>query len=147
MSGITRLDRFFAKVIKDGPIPSYRPSLGACWIWTGAKYTHTSHGKFWFTGRVRPAHAASYELFVGPIPEGLEIDHLCRVPSCVNPKHLEAVTHQENMARGFYGMATHCPEGHPYEGDNLYLDPRGERQCRACRRAAMARFNQKRGRA
>ena len=74
----------------------------------------------------------------GPIPEGLELDHLCRVPACVNPLHLEAVTHAENMARGIrfdVGAAqravTHCPKGHPYSEANTYRYA-GERACRAC---------------
>jgi DNA-binding XRE family transcriptional regulator len=85
------------------------------------------------------AHRYSYELHKGLIPDGLTIDHLCKIRHCVNPQHLEVVTYQENNHRG-NGMsgchfrATHCPKGHPYSGDNLYVRPDGKgRGCKICR--------------
>jgi hypothetical protein len=71
------------------------------------------------------------------VPDSLEIDHLHNNPSCCNIEHLEAVPHGENVARsitrgGHCGAATHCPQGHPYSGDNLYVRPNGKRQCRTC---------------
>lgn len=85
------------------------------------------------TGRAY-AHRWSYEYHVGPIPEGLQIDHLCGNRLCVNPKHLEPVTALENLRRADGNhKKTHCPSGHPYEGDNLRIY-RGARLCRACRR-------------
>lgn len=82
--------------------------------------------------RVQP-HVALYELLVGPVPGGLELDHLCRNPPCCNPAHLEPVTHAENMRRA--GLAvTHCKHGHEYAEANTYLDKRGRRSCRECNR-------------
>jgi hypothetical protein len=88
------------------------------------------------------SHRFSYEHFVGPIPEDLTLDHLCGNPECVNPEHLEPVTHKENILRGngWSGRnirKTHCPQGHPYDDTNTYLRPgqQGGRDCRECRRA------------
>ena len=78
------------------------------------------------------AHRVAYELQVGPIPVGLQLDHLCRVRSCVNPAHLEPVTSAENTRRGLRAMKTHCPQGHPYAGENLLIRPTGQRRCRTC---------------
>lgn len=88
-------------------------------------------------------HRVSYEIFCGPIPDGFDVDHLCRTPACCHPEHLEAVTHRENVLRGTSPLAeqarqTHCTRGHPLSGDNLYLyhNPRGNtrRVCRQCTR-------------
>jgi hypothetical protein len=122
-------DRFWAKVEKsDG-----------CWVWTAA--TRTGYGLFCPTP-TRPvmAHRFAYELLVAPIPVGLELDHLCRTPLCVNPAHLEPVTHRENCLRGTGASArnavkTECPHGHAYDDENTYVDRTGNRHCRVCRRA------------
>ncbi len=81
------------------------------------------------------AHRATYELWRGEIPPGLQIDHLCRVRDCVNPWHLEIVTCRENHERGKGNMTkTHCPAGHEYSDDNTHRDENGHRHCRICDR-------------
>lgn len=108
-----------------------------CWEWVGAT-RGSGYGHLWFGGRIRPAHQVVYEKAKGAIPDGLELDHLCRNPSCVNPDHLEAVTHKENMRRSVSPIAktgenASCPYGHPYTAANTYWRPDGEgRQCRVC---------------
>lgn len=120
--------RFWMKVDKSG----------SCWMWTRA-LNHDGYGWFGVGRTAVLAHRWAYEHLVGPIPNGLELDHLCRVRSCVNPSHLEAVVHRENVIRGeagqHFGNRTHCPQGHPYSGDNLYVDYQGHRLCRVCRKA------------
>jgi hypothetical protein len=81
------------------------------------------------------AHRVSYELFKGPIPDGLQIDHLCRTTACVNPAHLEAVTQLEN-ARRASAEITHCKNGHEYTLETTYRDRHGWRSCRVCSAAA-----------
>jgi hypothetical protein len=105
-----------------------------CWDWTGYK-TATGYGRVQGT---KYAHRVAYELQVGPIPDGLEIDHLCRNRGCVNPAHLEVVTHQENQLRGngpcgLNARKTHCPRGHEYTEKNTRVY-QGHRMCRTCRR-------------
>lgn len=119
----------------------------ACWLWEGA--TLQGYGAVTIRQRTYRAPRVSYEMFVGPIPDGFEVDHLCRVPGCVNPDHLEAVTPAENKRRAapFSAKAnrTHCKkEGHPLSGNNLYVKKNGTRQCRACQREAMRRFKARR---
>lgn len=110
-----------------------------CWRWTGS--VNGSYGTFYFHGRTAYAHRVSYEMFVGPIPEGLTIDHLCRYPLCVNPSHLEPVPMRENTLRGEGVTArnakkTHCSNGHRLSGDNVAMltGARKGRECRTCTR-------------
>ena len=116
------------------------PNSG-CFIWIGnlndSGYPVLSMTIAPGVKRLRRAHRMYYELEKGPIPEGLQLDHLCRIRCCVNPEHLEPVTLVENVMRGesFYAKQarrTHCPQGHEYSGRNLMLTTRGERKCRAC---------------
>lgn len=114
-----------------------------CWRWTGTIH-ELGYGRMSVGNRLRYAHVVSYELFVGTVPEGMELDHKCRNRDCVNPAHLEPVTHQENIRRGAAGalriFVTHCPRGHLYAGENVYFYPgRNARQCRECRRVSNRR--------
>ena len=110
-------------------------ATGDCWIWTGA--LASGYGRFYLNGQLRPAHRVAYETLVGSIPRGLDLDHLCRVRSCVNPDHLEPVTRAENLRRGYlFPIAMlnlakeRCPHGH------LYTFRRSRRWCDDCRAAA-----------
>jgi HNH endonuclease len=104
-----------------------------CWLWTGQT---TSWGYGVTVGlepqRKTSAHRAVWEALVGPIPEGMELDHTCRTRLCVNPAHLQVTTHGENTALG-QTRKTHCPSGHPYDEVNTYRTPQGHRQCRTCK--------------
>jgi len=119
-----------------------------CWLWTGSR-TKGGYGRVGVGGVDVYLHRLVYEWLVAPIPSGLEIDHLCNVRECCRPEHLEAVTHAENCRRmGERGRApgqarTHCPQGHPYEGSNVYVW-QGHRKCRVCMLAASARYRARR---
>lgn len=130
--------RFWAKVNKDGPV---HPTLGTkCWLWTGC-LGGNGYGYVRIKNVSYVSHRVSYEMAGGVIPAGLEIDHLCRVRCCVNPRHLEPVTGRENQIRSPFTLAsifsakTHCPKGHAYAGDNLRIAVGGGRICRACHSA------------
>lgn len=100
---------------------------------------------------MRVLHRVYYEMYVGPIPAGMQIDHLCRNRGCVNPEHLEVVTARENIMRSPIAPAalnvakTHCPKGHSYAGENLYINPKGQRVCRACQKEAARRHYHENG--
>jgi len=102
-----------------------------CWNWTGA-LNSAGYGHVGRDGGVRRTHRVAYELLVGPIPEGLHLDHLCRNRACCNPEHLEPVTNAENIRRAA-AAKTHCKNGHPYTAENVYVRPTGSRYCTPCR--------------
>lgn len=101
-----------------------------CWLWQGST-DGDGYGYAWDGVRVVRAHRLAYESFVAPIPEGLELDHLCRIRGCVNPGHLEPVTHAENDRRRGAAV-THCSRGHEFTEQNTYVSPDGHRHCRLC---------------
>lgn len=107
--------------------------LTGCWLWNRSIDRH-GYGRF----NRELAHRRLYELYVGPIPDGLHIDHLCRVRHCVRPDHLEPVTQAENNRRAA-AVRTHCPHGHPLSGDNLRTRNDGNRGCKACHRLSEQR--------
>lgn len=116
------MQRFWDKVDK----------TGKCWIWTAGKLK-TGYGCFKLDGRTQMAHRVSWFLVYGVWPEH-EIDHLCRNTSCVNPAHLEDVTHAINIKRGNLPQRriTHCPQGHEYTNENTQMR-NGKRYCRTCK--------------
>jgi hypothetical protein len=119
--------RFMSKVNK----------TGGCWLWTAAKAG--GYGRFALAGgRLVPAHRYAWEVLVGPIPAGMQMDHLCRTPACVNPAHLEPVTQRENALRGEAPTVRvyrtgYCARGHSM-ADAYTVPATGANQCRTCNR-------------
>ncbi len=136
-------EKFFEKVDKNGPIPAYRPDLGQCWIWIAALDTDgygmmmIKEGMEW---RTHGAHVISWMVAGYKTQSGKELDHLCRNIKCVNPAHLELVTHKENMMRGEKATKTHCKRGHPFNQENTRIIPTGGRQCKSCRESYMKKW-------
>lgn len=136
----------------------WRQDVGVgCWEWTASTRKH-GYGQFMVgskaDGTHRPigAHRAAFEIYRGPIPAGLVLDHLCRNPRCVNPWHLEPVTHEENMRRGvIFEVAraraerTHCANGHLFSQENTRIrtDRPGARRCMACKRAVNVAYRER----
>lgn len=135
--------RFWAKVDKSDH----------CWVWTAAKNPE-GYGRFGMGQRLVYPHRLVAAHIYGAIPDGMVVDHLCRNPSCVRPDHLQIVSMRENTARGelaavtraYQQSKTHCPRNHPYSGDNLYVNPSGQRQCRECMRQAKRAYRARGGR-
>ena len=139
---LSDIDRFWQSV---------EVTTGSCWIWT-KPLDRDGYARQWRIGsrtdgsrtRVRP-HRFIYESVNGPIPEGEQIDHLCRCRSCVNPSHLDVVTPLENTQRGWRASKLVCKHGHPLYGPNLYISPIGMRVCRTCARRATSEHGKKTG--
>lgn len=134
-------ERFWSKVEK---------TEDGCWLWRGTQ-VRNGYGHFWLDGKGRIAHRVAYEWHVGPIPEGMEIDHRCRHTDCVNPAHLDVVSHVENVRRGrlgvLYTMPTHCQHGHVLTPGNarIWREPAGETSvvrwtCKQCDVAKIQRY-------
>lgn len=135
------IERFWSKVDKSGE----------CWVWTAARTTRgygQFHSRLGFKQyKSTLAHRVAWEMANGPVPTGMQLDHLCRNRPCVRASHLEAVTLQENLSRGMgavvtrarFQSQTHCKRGHELSAANVYIIPTtGSRQCRACRRERAA---------
>jgi hypothetical protein len=135
--------RFWAKVNRHGPVPERRPDLGPCWLWTATTNGAPGYGIFrggegrdkYGSRKWVLAHRYAQTLQNGPIPPGLEPDHLCFVHLCVNPSHLEPVSHRENTLRGDGPSAkqarrSSCVAGHPFDT----VDKAGRRRCSVCDR-------------
>lgn len=151
------MDRFWSKVLKLPPpvdVPSDAPSWKhfPCWLWTGAKIT-SGYGSFGVsTKNWMRAHRYAFEVSRGPIPPGLQLDHLCRNRACVNPDHLDPVNNRENTLRGLGPILaaqrqlvkTHCPQGHPYDEANTYhCKKKLNRMCKACHRAHLKAYRER----
>ena len=130
----TLAERFWRKVLK----------TESCWLWLGC-VSPNGYGYIQINKKPYLVHRLSYEMANNTkLPNGhsLEIDHLCRNKRCVNPEHLEIVSHQVNNNRGVgvtarHAKATHCPQGHPYDLFNTYRRPDGGRDCRICQKKRM----------
>lgn len=124
-----------------------RKQENQCWMWLDTPL-QSGYGRFYIRGIPKQAHRVSYELLVGPIPEGKCLDHLCRNTLCVNPKHLDPVSNRENILRGVGITAKRfssptCIHGHQLFGDNLYVTRQGHRRCRTCLRVSQRKYEEK----
>ena len=134
----TSEDRFWSRVTQQGD----------CWVWTGY-ITGDGYGWAGVNGKSAHAHRLSYEQMVGEIPEGLQLDHLCRNRPCVNPYHVEPVTPRVNTMRGdapssLNARKTHCKRNHEFTPENTYVKKDGARWCRICRDAASRKHKESR---
>ncbi len=149
MKGLYKMDA--AERIAIFSIPE--PNSG-CWLWLGSVHGN-GYGVLKLRGHAHLAHRLSYETHVGPIPQGLDLDHLCRVRCCVNPRHLEPVSRRVNVSRGLVSTRhdwsngkssiTHCPRGHEYNAENTRIDKLNRRLCKSCHRdRERAKYQKKR---
>jgi hypothetical protein len=130
--------RFWSKVDR-------RDDAEECWPWLASvQVARGGYGQFRVRPRTLRAHVIAYTLLVGPVPEGMVLDHLCRNPPCVNPAHLEPVTQGTNSRRGMAPTVIafregRCMKGHPMTPDNIAVKPDGDRRCRVCANATALR--------
>lgn len=146
---LTTLERFWSKVDRNGPTPGHCPNLGPCWMWTGRPHV-SGYAYLNVQGKAKRSNRLAYELLIGPIPDGLVVDHLChngdatcpngyqcRHRLCVNPSHLEAVPNRTNVLRGNNNAARNAARTHCIRGHELSPDPWGQpgrkRKCDTCR--------------
>jgi hypothetical protein len=134
-----RLLTFWSRVRLDGE--------PGCWLWTGSR-NGAGYASFAIRGIGHVGHRLAYQLVVGPIPAGFQVDHLCRIRHCVNPSHMELVTSAENTLRGLgpgglNSRKTHCRHGHEFTPENTAIDANGNRQCRACHNLRTRRRRQR----
>lgn len=137
MAIVSAEQRFLAKIIR---------RTDGCWIWTGSRgwARWSSYGHFNPDGRrsgdrkIVRAHRFAYELYVGPIPPGVHVHHECGETLCVNPDHLALLTPSEHILVSKEARM-HCRRGHPFSGDNFYVERSGARRCRTCRREGIQR--------
>lgn len=128
------------------PVP-----FSGCLIWYDRSIDGNGYGRIWHEGNIWLAHRLFFVLANGPIPDELDLDHLCRVPPCINPYHLEPVTRRVNIIRGISPMLsrlrqiskTHCRNGHLYLPENTYIRPNGDRLCKTCHREQSAKAGRK----
>lgn len=139
-----------AKSIVQRLTEKYTVDDGGCWIWHGATSGKGKwpYGIIRYQGRLQPAHRVSYQELRGAIPDDRDLDHLCRKTLCINPWHCEAVTHRENIRRGYdlKPHKTHCVHGHALTADNIYVKTRNGRdswECRKCRADHVIKNRQK----
>ena len=139
----TNLDEFIAWLVA-------KVDVGDCWTWTRGTFK-TGYGNAWSAerGRGLKAHVFVWGWLVGPIPEGLELDHLCRNVLCVNPDHLEPVTPRVNTLRNYSPPSKNarrkaCQRGHVFDAENTAYTPDGMRRCRACQRIRTAKWRRQR---
>lgn len=128
-NGRTFEERLFSRLV-------FQPD--GCLVWTGCRTD--GYGQMGAGGRRLRVHRVMWEMFEGPVPEGLQLDHLCRNRACANVSHLEPVPQRENLLRGEtitakHAAVTHCPQGHEYTEENTRRKKKdGTRNCRACER-------------
>lgn len=132
----------FVEVMRPKLLANHRITESGCWEWIAGRSTF-GYGITNYQRKQMKAHRASYLVFCGDVPEGLELDHLCRNRACINPAHLECVTSRENTLRGIgpaamHAAKTHCLHGHEFSPENTRIDSKGHRICRACHRERQA---------
>ena len=130
-----RIPAFWAKVAR----------TEFCWEWQGKLHRQSGYGRVKMNGREEYAHRVSWWLACGDIPDGMELDHLCRNKRCVRPEHLQPVSHLENTLRGdnFIAIekrATHCKHGHEFTPENTRIHYWGTKTMRACRECSRLRW-------